>query len=102
MQSSDDALLDIALLNRVVAGDHSALGMSDFAPGFFIDVSDYADLKHRMMRCHKTQLVRGKEGDFGKLEEIMRRQYESRGAQAGVAAAEAFRIHRAFKRARAW
>jgi LmbE family N-acetylglucosaminyl deacetylase len=78
------------------------LGMNDFEPGFFVDISKYADLKHRMMRCHKTQLVRGKDGDFGKLEEMMRRQYETRGVQAGVAAAEAFSIHRAFKRARAW
>jgi len=78
------------------------LGMTDFEPGFFIDIGKYTDLKHRMMRCHKTQLVRGKDGEFGKLEEMMRRQYETRGAQAGVTAAEAFCIHRAFKRARAW
>jgi LmbE family N-acetylglucosaminyl deacetylase len=78
------------------------LGMTDFEPGFFVDIARYTDLKLRMMRCHKTQLVRGKDGDFGKLEEMMRQQYEARGAQSGVAAAEAFRIHRAFKRARAW
>ena len=32
----------------------------------------------------------------------MLRQSQARGAQAGVAAAEAFRTHLAWKRARAW
>jgi len=36
------------------------------------------------------------------LEEQMIRQAEARGAQAGVAAAEAFRVHLAWKRERAW
>jgi LmbE family N-acetylglucosaminyl deacetylase len=78
------------------------VGMSDFEPGFFIDVSEQVEVKHRMLRCHRSQLQRGKDADFAPLEELMRSQYQARGAQAGVAAAEAFRIHRAFKRARAW
>jgi LmbE family N-acetylglucosaminyl deacetylase len=76
--------------------------MHAFGPGFYVDVSAYADLKHRLLRCHRSQLARGGEKDFAPLEELMRRQYEARGVQAGVAAAEAFRIHRAFKRVRAW
>jgi LmbE family N-acetylglucosaminyl deacetylase len=76
--------------------------MTDFEPGFFIDISDHTNLKHRMLRCHTSQLRRGTEHDFAPLEELMRRQYQTRGDQADVAAAEAFRIHRAFKRARAW
>jgi LmbE family N-acetylglucosaminyl deacetylase len=78
------------------------VGMSDFEPGFFIDVTKHIDVKHRMLRCHRSQLQRGGETDFAPLEELMRRQYVARGDQAGVAAAEAFRIHRAFKRTRAW
>jgi LmbE family N-acetylglucosaminyl deacetylase len=76
--------------------------MADFTPGFLLDVTAYTDLKHRMLRCHASQLRRGAEGDFAPLEELMRKQYQARGAQAGVPAAEAFRLHRAFHRARAW
>jgi hypothetical protein len=36
------------------------------------------------------------------LAEVMRLQFRTRGLQAGVDAAEAFRAHCAFKRARAW
>jgi LmbE family N-acetylglucosaminyl deacetylase len=78
------------------------VAMSDFEPGFFIDISEHVELKHRMLRCHASQLQRGGEKGFAPLEELMRRQYQARGDQAGVAAAEAFRIHRAFKRSRAW
>ncbi|MSU49678.1 MAG: LmbE family protein [Opitutus sp.] len=76
--------------------------MLQFAPGFFVDVSAYADLKERMLGCHRSQLARGRDGNFSPLLELMRRQYEVRGAQSGVVAAEAFRIHSAFKRTRAW
>ncbi len=78
------------------------IGMYDFLPGFFVDISPHVDIKHRMLRCHATQLRRGGDQDFAPLEVMMRRQYEARGDQASVTAAEAFRIHRAFKRARAW
>jgi LmbE family N-acetylglucosaminyl deacetylase len=78
------------------------VGMTGFEPGFFVDVSARVDLKHGMLRCHASQLRRGREPDFAPLEDLMRRQYQVRGAQAGVAAAEAFRIYTAFKRARAW
>ena len=39
---------------------------------------------------------------FAPLAELMLRQCRMRGAQSGVAAAEAFRPHEAFKRVRAW
>jgi N-acetylglucosamine malate deacetylase 1 len=74
----------------------------DFLPGFFVDISGYVDIKHRMLRCHVSQLRRDRDNDFAPLEELMRRQYQSRGEEGGVTAAEAFRIERAFKRARAW
>ncbi len=74
----------------------------DFTPQFFIDVSEFVDLKRRLIRCHSSQLARGKNADFSPLEEMMIRQCHMRGAQSGVVAAEAFRSHIAWKRARAW
>lgn len=78
------------------------MNMAGFLPAVFIDVSDYVELKRRMLACHRSQLLRGTEGDFSPLEEQMLRQCRARGDQAGVAAAEAFRAHTAWKRARAW
>ena len=78
------------------------VGMSGFLPEFYIDVSDYVELKRRMLACHKSQLQRSADGDFSPLEEHMLRQCQTRGAQAEVAAAEAFRAHHAWRRARAW
>jgi LmbE family N-acetylglucosaminyl deacetylase len=75
---------------------------TDFLPGFFVDISGYVDIKHRMLRCHASQMRRDRDSDFAPLEELMRRQYAARGDQCGVTAAEAFRIERAFKRARPW
>jgi LmbE family N-acetylglucosaminyl deacetylase len=78
------------------------VNMTGFEPGFFVDISDQVDLKRRLLACHKSQLQRSADGDFAPLEEQMVRQAQARGAQAGVAAAEAFRVHLAWKRARAW
>lgn len=78
------------------------VNMSEFTPGFYVDVSDFVELKRQMMRCHRSQLSRGESEDFSPLEELMVRQCEARGAQSGVTAAEAFRWHTAWKRARAW
>jgi len=78
------------------------INMSGFEPGFFVDVSDFADLKVQMLNCHKSQLARWQDRDFSPLEAVMKAQYSARGAQAGVVAAEAFGIHTAWKRARAW
>lgn len=78
------------------------INMSGFEPGFFVDVTSHAEIKHHMLRCHKSQLARWADRDFSPLEEVMKGQYSARGAQAGVAAAEAFQIHPAWKRARAW
>jgi len=78
------------------------MNMCDFEPHFYIDVSDYFDLKRRLLACHASQLQRSEDGSFSPLDSQMVRQLQMRGAQAGVAAAEAFRIHRAWKRLRAW
>jgi LmbE family N-acetylglucosaminyl deacetylase len=78
------------------------VNMSGFTPEFYIDVSDYVDLKRQMLASHRTQLRRGGDADFGPLEELMLLQSRARGAQAGLVAAEAFRSYTAWKRGRAW
>jgi len=79
-----------------------AVNMSGFEPAFYVDVTAHAEIKNRMLECHRSQLQRAADGDFAPLKGLMTRQMEARGAQAGVAAAEGFRPHRAFKRLRAW
>ena len=78
------------------------INMLGFEPGFYIDISDYLAIKEQMLRCHQSQLQRGSDSDFEPLLDMMIRQATARGAQAGVAAAEAYRIHPAWKRVRAW
>jgi LmbE family N-acetylglucosaminyl deacetylase len=78
------------------------IGMQQFMPAFFIDVSSFVGLKAQMLACHQSQLSRGKDPDFSPLAEMMRLQFRTRGMQAGVEAAEAFRAHGVFKRGRAW
>lgn len=78
------------------------INMSGFVPGFFVDISAHTDLKERMLACHRSQLARSGDANFSPLQDLMRLQFRTRGAQANTAAAEAFRIHAAFKRASAW
>ena len=78
------------------------LGMSGFTPGFFVDITEFAALKTRLLACHASQLRRGQDADFSPLMEWLRLQMRTRGMQAGVEAAEAFRAHHGLKRARAW
>jgi N-acetylglucosamine malate deacetylase 1 len=78
------------------------VSMTGFEPGFFVDVSDFAELKEQMLLCHKSQLSREDDQDFTPLMDLLRSQQQTRGGQAGVAAAEAFQTHIALKRARAW
>lgn len=73
-----------------------------FEPGFYIDVSPFVELKQHMLACHVSQLARGNQGNFAPLAELMHLQLTARGSEAGVSAAEAFRLHRAFKRTRAF
>ena len=75
---------------------------TDFEPGFFVDVSDYVELKQQMLDCHRSQMARANDSDFTPIQELMQRQLEFRGSQARVAAAEAFQCHTAFQRATAW
>jgi LmbE family N-acetylglucosaminyl deacetylase len=76
--------------------------MIGFVPEIYIDVSAHMAVKEKMLQCHKTQLLREGDRDFTPLSDLMARQATARGAQAGVKAAEAFRVHRAFKRVRGW
>ena len=78
------------------------LNMSGFTPGFYVDVSVHLQIKTRMLACHKSQLQRGTDPDFSPMTDLLLQQARTRGSQAGVAAAEAFRAYHAFKRARAW
>ncbi|NLF70500.1 MAG: LmbE family protein [Candidatus Anammoximicrobium sp.] len=78
------------------------LTMSGFEPGFYVDVSGFMAIKERMLACHRSQAARGAASDFSPVLELLRRQASTRGMQAGVAAAEAFRAQHAFKRTRAW
>lgn len=75
---------------------------AEFDPAFYVDVSRFLKLKEEMLACHSSQLKRADDPDFAPLLELMLRQAEFRGLQAGVEAAEAFRLHTAFKRLRAW
>jgi LmbE family N-acetylglucosaminyl deacetylase len=74
------------------------LEMSGFSPHFFVDVSGHMEMKRRMLECHRSQLQRAGDRDFMPLSDLMTRQSAARGAQCGVAWAEAFRWHRALKR----
>jgi LmbE family N-acetylglucosaminyl deacetylase len=78
------------------------IGMQGFQPQFYIDISQQVELKDRMLACHESQLSRSTDRDFTSLPEMMRNQYHTRGRQASVDAAEAFRCYHAFKRSRAW
>lgn len=79
-----------------------SVNTAGFQVGFYVNTSAFLELKERALACHRSQLARGGDCEFAPLEELMRLQYRTRGAQAGVLAAEAFRAHDVFKRARAW
>lgn len=74
------------------------VNMLGFEPGFFVNITEYLPLKQQMLRRHRSQLQRADEAAFESLRVVMDRQMAARGAQAGVAAAEAFRLHLAWKR----
>ena len=78
------------------------IGMHEFSPDFYVDISPYTALKERMLACHQSQLQRGQDADFSPLLDLMQLQCHTRGLQSHVAAAEAFRLPHRFKRLRAW
>ena len=78
------------------------VNMAGFLPGFYVDITEHVRLKTQLLACHESQLIRGRDTDFSPLAGLMGLQMRTRGLQAGVEAAEAFRAHGVFKRARAW
>jgi LmbE family N-acetylglucosaminyl deacetylase len=78
------------------------INMSGFLPGFYVDVTDYMDVKEKMLACHKSQIARGSDDNMPAVIELLRLQAAARGEQADVAAAEAFRIAPLMKRVDAW
>jgi LmbE family N-acetylglucosaminyl deacetylase len=103
MSASRGAVTDSSPLDRPPAvWWMDTLGMHRFDPGFYVDVSEFTDLKERMLACHESQLHRGSDDDFVPLLDELRTQMSARGRQCGVAAAEAFTMHNAFGRTRAW
>lgn len=78
------------------------LGMHGFEPSFYIDVTPAVEIKRQMLECHESQISRRGDKAFVPLADLMLHQYVARGEQAGVGAAEAFRIHPAMKRVRAF
>jgi LmbE family N-acetylglucosaminyl deacetylase len=78
------------------------VGMHGFLPDFYVDVSEFTDLKEQMLACHASQLQRGTGDGFVALRDEFRAQYQTRGRQASVPAAEAFRVHNVLGRSRAW
>jgi LmbE family N-acetylglucosaminyl deacetylase len=78
------------------------VSMLNFEPDLFVDISRYADLKQQLLACHGSQLQRGSDSNFSPLAELMQQQMTARGVQSGVRAAEAFQVHRAWKRIAAW
>ena len=74
------------------------INMTAFEPVIYVDIAAQVAIKERMLSMHRSQLQRSGDRDFTPLLELMQRQCRARGAQAGVAAAEAFRPHAAFKR----
>lgn len=78
------------------------VNMTQFEPHFYIDVSPFVETKVAMLNCHQSQLKRGKDISFSPLQDLMLQQCVARGAQSGVASAEAFRSHTAWKRCAAW
>ncbi len=100
--STGHASPSLAMASQPTVWWMDTINMTEFDPGFFIDITDCLDIKRQMLACHTSQLERGTDGDFSPLVQQMVWQSKTRGAQAGVPAAEAFRLHLAWKRARAW
>lgn len=78
------------------------IAMHRFEPGFYVDISEFVELKESLLKCHASQLQRGREDGFVPLLDELKSQMTARGRQAGVTAAEAFVAHQSFGRTRAW
>ena len=63
----------------------------NFIPTEFVDITDYVDLKIRMLECHESQLVWMREHDGIDFADMVRTCSRYRGYQCGAAYAEGFR-----------
>lgn len=96
--SRGDVTASAALRTQPKLWFADTINMQSFVPHFFVDIGAHLETKERMLACHRSQTERDRDADFVSLSDLMRRQSTTRGAEAGVAAAEAFRWHHAFKR----
>ena len=63
----------------------------NFVPTEFVDITDYIDLKIKMLECHESQLVWMREHDGIDFADMVRTCSRYRGYQCGVGYAEGFR-----------
>ena len=84
---------DKHFINTVLAYDQPQLAWNHtpFHPNFYVDISDFLDLKLRAHACHKSQLR--PEPHHGSLENL-ERLARLRGSEIAVMAAEAYHCHR--------
>ncbi len=64
----------------------------NFVPIEFVDISDFIDLKIKMLECHKSQLVWMKDHDGIDFADMVRTCSRYRGYQCGAEYAEGFRM----------
>jgi len=74
------------------------IGGTDFIPTEFVDISDFIDIKEKMLLCHQSQARWLLEHDKIDYAEFMRDISRFRGIQCGVRYAEAFRQYQAWGR----
>ena len=63
----------------------------NFVPTEFVDITDYIDLKIKMLECHESQLVWMREHDGIDFADMVRTCSRYRGYQCGAGYAEGFR-----------
>ena len=64
----------------------------NFVPTEFVDISDYIDLKLKMLCCHESQVVWMKDHDGIDFPDMVKTCSRYRGYQCGAAYAEGFRM----------
>ena len=67
-----------------------------FNPEYYVDISEYIDLKMNMLECHESQLVWMREHDNIDFADMVKTCSRVRGYQCGVDYAEGFRQCRVY------
>jgi LmbE family N-acetylglucosaminyl deacetylase len=73
----------------------------DFLPTEYVDITDFVDIKEKMLLCHQSQYKWLKEHDGIDYVDSMRRVASFRGLQCGVSDAEGFRPYSVWGRIKA-